>query len=211
MGEAKVFAALALSASSMVLGACTTLGTNVSGNFGCERQEGRCAMTAEIDNDALATIATDEAAAVTPAGPFLLDDGVTPLQAPSQIARGSAGESYEIAVSFPAYTRRGGEAVESTQVITRVSLPGRSGVIEEVQDRVAVVGPEGLLAAATAAPSILAFEARSSRSSVRPALVSMASEQLNPIERIKIDVEDVLQAENEAVLSAGVFPNGGSE
>ena len=211
MGRVKAFSVSILCVAGLGLGGCTTFGTNVSGNFGCERQEGRCAMTAEIDNDALAVIASEDAASVTPAGPFLLDDGVTPLQVPTQIAGGPSGQTYEIAVSFPAYTRRGGEAVEASQVLTRVSLPGRSGVIEEVQDRVAEVGPEGLLAAATAAPSILAFEQRSAQPPARPVSVSMAGEQLNPIERIKIDVEGVLQSQDEPVVSAGVFPNGGSE
>lgn len=202
--------ALAAFATLGAVAGCTTLGTNVSGDFDCRAQEGRCAMTQTIDDEALAKIAADDAMPLTPAGPYLLDDGVTPLSSPSVIARDGNPAAYEIAVSFPGHGDEWGGEVAAREVRTLALLPGRNQLLDQVERRAGDQGPEGLLAAAQAAPSLLALTAMSQagRSGTPPAPAAAGS---SPVERIRAEVEEVLGRPSENVRSAGVFPNGGQE
>lgn len=195
------------------LGGCTTMGTNVSGSFRCEAPDGICAPSTQIDDSALAEIdRTTSTELLSPAGPYHIDDGVTPSPTqrsaptpPAQIANESdkqkqpaqAGadlDSFELAIVFPGYVDARGRIIERRTVQTRVALPGRGDAVDELARRASTARwGGGLLAAAESAPPLLALTTPSGPSASDLAATD-ANAQQGPIAVIKTEVQTLLAA-----------------
>ena len=104
-------AALVATAS---LGACTSLGGNVQGNFSCRAPDGICAPTSTIDDAALALIGGDES--VIPAGPY-----TAPTMEAPRIIQTAANEPVRsgekvLRIVFPSHIDRAGRFRETTAI-----------------------------------------------------------------------------------------------
>jgi len=104
-------AALVATAS---LGACTSFGGNVQGNFSCRAPDGICAPTSTIDDAALALIGADQG--VIPAGPF----SAPTMGAPRMIQTAAnepvrSGEKV-LRIVFPSHIDRAGRFRETTAI-----------------------------------------------------------------------------------------------
>ena len=104
-------AALVATAS---LGACTSLGGNVQGNFSCRAPDGICAPTSTIDDAALALIGADQG--VIPAGPY----SAPTMGAPRMIQTAAnepvrSGEKV-LRIVFPSHIDRAGRFRETTAI-----------------------------------------------------------------------------------------------
>lgn len=104
-------AALVATAS---LGACTSLGGNVQGNFSCRAPDGICAPTSTIDDAALALIGADQG--VIPAGPY----SAPTMEAPRMIQAAAnepvrSGEKV-LRIVFPSHIDRAGRFRETTAI-----------------------------------------------------------------------------------------------
>ena len=112
-------AALVATAS---LGACTSLGGNVQGNFSCRAPDGICAPTSTIDDAALALIGGDES--VIPAGPYSAPSTETP-----HLIRTAANEPVRsgekvLRIVFPSHIDRAGRFRETTAIHAVVERAG---------------------------------------------------------------------------------------
>ncbi len=88
MNKVHVCLAVALASGTMMTG-CTTMGSNIKGNFSCMAPDGICAPSSTIDDRALAMIAGEDGdRMITPAGPY---------SAPQ-----SAGRGFDTAAAAPA-------------------------------------------------------------------------------------------------------------
>ena len=104
-------AALVATAS---LGACTSFGGNVQGNFSCRAPDGICAPTSTIDDAALALIGADQG--VIPAGPY----SAPTMGAPRMIQTAAnepvrSGEKV-LRIVFPSHIDRAGRFRETTAI-----------------------------------------------------------------------------------------------
>lgn len=201
------------------LGGCTTFGTNVSGSFRCEAPDGICAPSSVIDDAAIAAIEreTSSTELLSPAGPYRIDDGVgpserdpAPIATPIQLAASAPvnapisdpqatpeAETFELTVVFPGFVDASGRVIERRTVQTQVALPGRGDAVDELARRASIPrGGGGLLAAAEAAPRLLALVTPPAQ-----AIPAMAAYQADsnsgesePIEAIKAEVRAVLAA-----------------
>ena len=96
------------------LGACTSLGGNVQGNFSCRAPDGICAPTSTIDDAALALIGADQD--VIPAGPY----SAPTMGAPRMIQTAAnepvrSGEKV-LRIVFPSHIDRAGRFRETTAI-----------------------------------------------------------------------------------------------
>lgn len=129
---------LAMSASS-----CTTLGTNVRGNFSCRAPEGTCAPSMVIDDRALSSI-VDEGGGYSPAIHYENDDvrlenrRTAPMQvayrpqAQSSVAPqfsnvGASGSDRILRITFPGHTDGNGiyHEARSVRVAVAANVPVR--------------------------------------------------------------------------------------
>jgi conjugal transfer pilus assembly protein TraV len=104
-------AALVATAS---LGACTSLGGNVQGNFSCRAPGGICAPTSTIDDAALALIGADQG--VVPAGPYS-----APTMGALRMIQAGANEPVRsgekvLRIVFPSHIDRAGRFRETTAI-----------------------------------------------------------------------------------------------
>lgn len=172
-------------------GACTSMGTNVSGAFRCEGPDGICAPSIQIDDTALAQIqksASDEA--LLPAGPYKIDDGdpARAQLASYQAPPAQANQTYQLSVVFPAYTDVAGNMHARKTVAADVGLPGRSASSVELASRAAVKDAKpGLLTAAENAPVLVS--ALGPSAAVAPLAGSVANGGVDAMARIKAEVE----------------------
>jgi conjugal transfer pilus assembly protein TraV len=175
------------------LAGCTTLGSNVKGSFSCAAPGGSCAPSSVIDDSAIATIqgrSADEA--VSPAGPYEVDDGDTPgmrvASADAPVRRTTSqprASGRLLRVVFPAYVDRYGQLHEKSAVQAQVDV----GEVPQLADRSAGAslpqGPDaGLFGAAESAPQMLAFAAPAGASGgSEPTVVAQA---LPPTENVTV-------------------------
>ena len=110
----RVLGAGAVLAATASLGACTSLGGNIQGNFSCRAPGGICAPTSTIDDAALALIGGDES--VMPAGPYSAPSTETP-----RLIRTAANEPVRsgekvLRIVFPSHIDRAGRFRETTAI-----------------------------------------------------------------------------------------------
>lgn len=110
----RVLGAGAVLAATASLGACTSLGGNIQGNFSCRAPDGICAPTSTIDDAALALIGGDES--VIPAGPYSAPSTETP-----RLIRTAANEPVRsgekvLRIVFPSHIDRAGRFRETTAI-----------------------------------------------------------------------------------------------
>ena len=110
----RVLGAGAVLAATASLGACTSLGGNIQGNFSCRAPDGICAPTSTIDDAALALIGGDES--VTPAGPYSAPSTEAP-----RLIRTAANEPVRsgekvLRIVFPSHIDRAGRYRETTAI-----------------------------------------------------------------------------------------------
>ena len=110
----RVLGAVAVLAATASLGACTSLGGNIQGNFSCRAPDGICAPTSTIDDAALALIGGDES--VIPAGPYSNPSIETP-----RLIRTAANEPVRsgekvLRIVFPSHIDRAGRFRETTAI-----------------------------------------------------------------------------------------------
>ena len=104
----------AVLAATASLGACTSLGGNIQGNFSCRAPDGICAPTSTIDDAALALIGGGES--VIPAGPYSAPSTETP-----RLIRTAANEPVRsgekvLRIVFPSHIDRAGRFRETTAI-----------------------------------------------------------------------------------------------
>lgn len=208
---------LALGGLALMSG-CTTLGTNVSGSFACAAPNGTCAPSRVIDDQALAQITSEAAAAKTiQSGPYEVDDGDGP---PSHIARRSdgsdqvamaPGDGRVLRIVFPAYVDRLGRLHEKTAIQAVANVGDWNRAMAQRAARTPD-GRPGLMDAAESAPDLLAMTAPvplpalvEAASPVSTAAAAPAPKDSGPIAGIKAQVAERL-SENRARRSAASFP-----
>lgn len=189
----------------VLLPGCSTLGTNVSGNFRCNAPDSICAPSTVIDDSALARIEeTSSPDLLNPAGPYRMDDGIDApvhdVQLASTAPLARSAPSYQLSVVFPGFTDASGTTHARRVVRTEALLPGRGDAIEQIARR----GPKaarsrGLLAAAESAPPVLAVLRDGQDAKTNPdgnvAETAVASANNgNPIARIEEEVTQRLSA-----------------
>ena len=118
----RVLGAGAVLAATASLGACTSLGGNIQGNFSCRAPDGICAPTSTIDDAALALIGGDES--VIPAGPYSAPSTETP-----RLIRTAANEPVRsgekvLRIVFPSHIDRAGRYRETTAIHAVVERAG---------------------------------------------------------------------------------------
>ena len=131
-------AALVATAS---LGACTSLGGNVQGNFSCRAPDGICAPTSTIDDAALALIGGDES--VIPAGPYSAPSTETP-----RLIRAAANEPVRsgekvLRIVFPSHIDAAGRYRETTAIHAVVERAGWTTASTSSLSRTSAMVPEG--------------------------------------------------------------------
>ncbi|MEO7223222.1 MAG: hypothetical protein ABIY37_12175, partial [Devosia sp.] len=104
-------AALVATAS---LGACTSLGGNIQGNFSCRAPGGICAPTSTIDDAALALIGGDES--VIPAGPYPAPTMGTPRMIQAAANEPVRSGEKVLRIVFPSHIDRAGRFRETTAI-----------------------------------------------------------------------------------------------
>lgn len=222
---------LGASTLAMLLGGCTTLGTNVSGDFRCDRPDGVCAPSTVIDDQAIATIAnTTSTELMMPAGPYTVDDGMEPQVSGTTLASApvsnAARPSYQLTIVFPEYVDGQGNRYHRSSVVADVNLPGRGDMVDQLANRQNRRSRSGLLAAAESAPPYLAVQAEAlmqeGPASPQPASAPESSGQVaalsapaqpNPIERIKAEVDAKVAdaAQSRPRRQAASFPGSPNE
>jgi conjugal transfer pilus assembly protein TraV len=154
----------ALAGPAAMLAGCTTFGSNISGDFSCSAPNGSCAPSSTIDDAAIAAIQDHSSnEAMTPAGPYEVDDGDVPgrrvavLAAPSRASRSVPRPGGRVLrVVFPAYVDRYGQLHEKSAVHAEVNNEQVPQLA--VGDDRAEQGPQaGLFGAAESAPQLLAI------------------------------------------------------
>lgn len=188
-------AALVATAS---LGACTSLGGNVQGNFSCRAPDGICAPTSTIDDAALALIGADQG--VIPAGPY----SVPTMGAPRMIQTAAnepvrSGEKV-LRIVFPSHIDRAGRFRETTAI---------HAVVERAVWTTAPAAPARRISAVTLEGSSRQF-AESGMHSLGE-LASTAPEVRFPDPVASIDAESAVGAEatvltNQAALAPTAKP-----
>jgi conjugal transfer pilus assembly protein TraV len=188
----------AVLAATASLGACTSLGGNIQGNFSCRAPGGICAPTSTIDDAALALIGGEES--LIPAGPF----GEPPQGVP-RLIQASANEPVRsgekvLRIVFPAHIDRAGRFRETTAI---------HAVVERAVWTTAAASPARRISEATLEGTSPLF-ARSSMRSLGE-LASTAPEVRFPDPVASIDAEsavgvDATVSANQAALAPPAKP-----
>ena len=110
----RVLGAGAVLAATASLGACTSLGGNIQGNFSCRAPDGICAPTSTIDDAALALIGGDES--VIPAGPYSAPSTETPRLIRTAANKPVRSGEKVLRIVFPSHIDRGGRFRETTAI-----------------------------------------------------------------------------------------------
>ncbi|MBB4860530.1 conjugal transfer pilus assembly protein TraV [Novosphingobium chloroacetimidivorans] len=167
-GSPRAKRALAMTAllGAAAVAGCTTLGSNIKGDFTCAAPNGSCAPSSTIDDQAIASIqdrSSEEA--MVPAGPYEVDDGNVPgmrvasVEAPRERGRSVPRTNGRVLrVVFPAYVDRYGQLHEKSAVQAEVDV----GQVPQLaarasSERIARAADAGLFGAAENAPALLAF------------------------------------------------------
>lgn len=143
----------AVLAATASLGACTSLGGNIQGNFSCRAPDGICAPTSTIDDAALALIGGDES--VIPAGPYSAPSTETP-----RLIRTAANEPVRsgekvLRIVFPSHIDKAGRFRETTAI---------HAVVERAVWTTASASPAPRLSAVTLQDPSQQFAERANRS-----------------------------------------------
>ena len=137
----RVFGGGAILVATASLGACTSLGGNVQGNFSCRAPDGICAPTSTIDDAALALIGGDDS--VIPAGPY----SVPAPESPRMIQAASNGpvRSGEkvLRIVFPSHIDAAGRYRETTAIHAVVERAVWTTASTSPLSRTSAMVPEG--------------------------------------------------------------------
>ena len=106
-------AGVALAATAS-LGACTSLGGNVQGNFSCRAPDGICAPTSTIDDAALALIGGGES--LVPAGPYSAPSSQSPRMIHTSASEPVRSGEKVLRIVFPSHIDRAGRFRETTAI-----------------------------------------------------------------------------------------------
>ena len=110
----RVLGAGAVLAATASLGACTSLGGNIQGNFSCRAPDGICAPTSTIDDAALALIGGDES--VIPAGPYSAPSSQSPRMIRTSASEPVRSGEKVLRIVFPSHIDRAGRYRETTAI-----------------------------------------------------------------------------------------------
>ena len=194
----RVLGAGAVLAATASLGACTSLGGNIQGNFSCRAPDGICAPTSTIDDAALALIGGDES--VIPAGPYSAPSTETP-----RLIRTAANEPVRsgekvLRIVFPSHIDRAGRFRETTAI---------HAVVERAVWTTASASPTPRMSAATLQEPSQQFAERANRSLGE--LASIAPEVRFPDPIASLGAEsaggpDAVAVTGQAALAADAKP-----
>lgn len=111
----------AVLAATASLGACTSLGGNVQGNFSCRAPDGICAPTSTIDDAALALIGGDESLA--PVGSYTEPSTGNPRLIRTAAAEPARSGEKVLRIVFPSHIDRAGRFHETAAIHAVVERP----------------------------------------------------------------------------------------
>ena len=172
----RVLGAGAVLAATASLGACTSLGGNIQGNFSCRAPDGICAPTSTIDAAALALIGGDES--VIPAGPYSAPPTETP-----RLIRTAANEPVRsgekvLRIVFPSHIDRAGRFRETTAI---------HAVVERAVWTTASVSPAPRMSAVTLQEPSQQFGESANRSLGELASIAPEVRFPDPIESLGVE------------------------
>lgn len=104
------------------LGACTSLGGNVQGNFSCRAPDGICAPTSTIDDAALAMIGGEES--VAPVGSYTEPSSGAPRLIRTAAAEPARSGEKVLRIVFPSHIDRAGRFHETAAIHAVVERAG---------------------------------------------------------------------------------------
>ena len=109
-------------AATASLGACTSLGGNVQGNFSCRAPDGICAPTSTIDDAALAMIGGEES--VAPVGSYTEPSSGAPRLIRTAAAEPARSGEKVLRIVFPSHIDRAGRFHETAAIHAVVERAG---------------------------------------------------------------------------------------
>ena len=121
-GRRKVLGTGAVLAATASLGACTSLGGNVQGNFSCRAPDGICAPTSMIDDAALALIGGEESLA--PVGSYPEPSSGNPRLIRTAAAEPARSGEKVLRIVFPSHIDREGRFHETAAIHAVVERAG---------------------------------------------------------------------------------------
>ena len=158
---ARLFAGAGLTAA-LLLGGCTTFGTNLHGSFACQAPGGTCAPMSVIDARAVATIASNDGEALTTGARRMVPGGARYTVAAREGGDAPARTSDRVLrIVFPAHIDAGGvyrdEATAHAVVENGTWVDGMTGGRPRSADAVAAaLAPQDTAGPASASATALA-------------------------------------------------------
>lgn len=188
----QVLGAGAVLAATASLGACTSLGGNIQGNFSCRAPDGICAPTSTIDDAALALIGGDES--LVPAGPYSAPSSQSPRMIHTSASEPFRSGEKVLRIVFPSHIDRAGRYRETTAI---------HAVVERAVWTTASASPEPRMSAA-----MLQEPVQLADSTIRSLgeLASAAPEVRFPEPTASLGVESAVRPDAAAVTGQAALP-----
>lgn len=201
---------LVLAGAVLLLPSCALLRDNVKGSFACQAPQGSCAPSSIIDDAALQTIASEDAAMISGGridrGPRGRASAEVPAVATSKLRR-TAGilpapplqTSRVLRIVFPAHVDRYGRLHEAAAVQVSLAAPEPMPTLAEGNGTAPTSSTRDLLGLAADAPELVLGDAAPPALAVPPAISPQAAvvskpplPPASPVEAIKAEVAAVL-------------------